>query len=143
LFLFGNNNLFRKAAIEEAGLYNERLRTNFEDVSMSEALSRRGYTLVYEPAAVVEHLRTDTLQSVIKANWKWRFFGYRNDVTLKNVIEHARKVGARELRSFLGVDYNRSDILSGLLSCIAVAYALFSDLYYYTQHRGESRIHDS
>jgi GT2 family glycosyltransferase len=141
-FLFGNNNLFRKAALEAVGLYDERLRTNFEDVSTSEALRAAGHRLAYEPAAVVHHLRTDTLASVIRSNWRWRFFGYRHDIEWRSLLRALRHDRLDELRYFLGVDARHLDAPGALVSCAAVAYAVRSDVSYLLAHRGEPRIHD-
>ena len=74
-FLFGCNTLFRKAALEEAGLYDPAFKTNGEDVNLSHRLMAQGRTLVYEPAAVVTHLKRDTALSVLDADWRW---GYRS-----------------------------------------------------------------
>lgn len=74
-FLFGCNTLFRKGALEEIGLYDERCRTNGEDVDLSYRLRAKGHTLVYEPAARVRHLKRDTAVSVLRADWQW---GYRS-----------------------------------------------------------------
>jgi GT2 family glycosyltransferase len=141
-FLFGNNNLFKKAVLEEAGLYNEKLTTNFEDVAMSHAIARLGYRLVYEPSATVEHLRTDTLSSVIRANWKWRFFGYQHDVNLNNTIKGIKYHIDPELRYFLALDYRRRDFSCAVLSLAATGYAIFTDLKYLLEHRGERAIQD-
>jgi glycosyltransferase involved in cell wall biosynthesis len=140
-FLFGNNTLFRKPVLQEAGFYNERLRTNFEDVAISETITRGGHTLVYQPAAVVEHLRTDTLTSVLRTNWKWRFLGYRHDITLRNVMKGILKDRTEELRYFLGQDVARRDLASAALSLLAVGYAVAADLKYLVRHNGESKVH--
>lgn len=140
-FLCGNNTLFRKTVLLEAGLYNERLRTNFEDVAMSESIRRLGYSLFYQPTAVVEHLRTDTIASVVRTNWKWRFYGYRRDITLRNtlagILGHVG-VGLR----FLIVDCFKRDLSCSVLSCVATGYAILADLQYLARHSGERRAHE-
>jgi GT2 family glycosyltransferase len=141
-FLFGNNTLFRRGAVEHVGLYNEKLRTNFEDVAISEALRTAGYSLFYEPAAVVRHLRRDTLRSVLRGNWKWRFFGYRNDVDMRGFARGLRKERIRELGGFLREDARSLDLAGGLLSCMATGYAIARDAAYLVRHYGEPRIHD-
>jgi len=142
-FLFGNNTLFRKSALQQAGLYNERLRTNFEDVAISETLKLQGHTLVYQPAAVVEHLRTDSLYSAIRANWRWRFLGYRYDINLRNTIRGIRKDRVDELRYFLSGDAARRDVSCAALSLVAAGYAVAADLKYLLRHNGERKVHTS
>lgn len=141
LFLFGNNTLYRKSALLESGLYDERLRTNFEDVSISENIAHHGHSLVYEPEAVVEHLRADTLSSVLRTNWKWRFLGHRYDTTITDTLRGIRRERISELRYFLSNDVRRKDIACAALSCVAMAYALVSDVKYLLGHYGEKRIH--
>jgi len=88
-FLFGSNNVFRKSALTKVGLYNTAYRTNGEDYDMSLRLKSAGYRFVYEPEAVVEHLRTDTVRSVLRTHWRWTFIGTtgtnRSPVNLYNL----------------------------------------------------------
>ncbi|MCC6450576.1 MAG: glycosyltransferase [Candidatus Aureabacteria bacterium] len=74
-FLFGCNTLFRKDVLEQVGLYDPAFRTNGEDLNLSHRLMAQGRALVYEPAAVVTHLKRDTTLSVLDADWRW---GYRS-----------------------------------------------------------------
>lgn len=74
-FLFGSNNVFRKSAIIEAGMYDISCRTNGEDFDMSMRLKARGYRFAYQPQAVVEHLRKDSVRSVLDTHWRWTFIG--------------------------------------------------------------------
>jgi GT2 family glycosyltransferase len=88
-FVFGNNGLARKSAIEDAGGYDERFRTNGEDVDLSQRLRARGYGFIYEPSAIVSHLRQDSVSSVLNAYWRWWKFGvnaYANGVRLRSVV---------------------------------------------------------
>lgn len=140
-FLFGNNNLFRKSALEEVGMYNEILRTNFEDVSMSENLLTSGYRIVYQPLAVVEHLRTDTILSAVRTHWKWHFFGYRQEITFRNTV---REFGWRIREQVPGMflrDYRYGGILSAILTCAAVTYGIYLDFNYLFTHYGEKPPH--
>ena len=71
-FLFGADTVYRKAAVLEAGGYDERLRTNGEDSNMSTRIAALGYHTFYEPRAVVRHLRQDTVHSVLETYWRYR-----------------------------------------------------------------------
>jgi GT2 family glycosyltransferase len=64
-FLFGCNTLFRRDLLLKVGSYNEKYRNNFEDVDISGRLKKRGYSLIYEPQAIVEHLRKDDVSSLL------------------------------------------------------------------------------
>ena len=88
-FIFGNNGLARKSALDAAGGYDERFRMNGEDVNLSQRLRARDYGLVYEPAAIVRHLRHDSVASVLNAYWRWWKFGvnaYSGGVRLRSVV---------------------------------------------------------
>ncbi len=54
-----------KRVATEAGGFDPKFRTNGEDADMSMRLRKAGYRIVYEPMAVVNHLRRDTPTGVI------------------------------------------------------------------------------
>ena len=83
-FLFGCNTLFRKSALEEVGLYDERFSTNGEDVDISFRLRGKNYSLVYDPSSVVRHLKRDTISSVLKADWRWGYSSSGDTEKYKN-----------------------------------------------------------
>ena len=70
-WLFGNNWLARCEPLRDIGGWNEAFRTNMEDVDMSRRLLAAGHNLLYEPAAVVRHLRTDTRASLFASRYAW------------------------------------------------------------------------
>jgi len=76
-FVFGANTLGRRSALLDAGGYDERLRTNGEDVDLSKRLGARGWNTYYDPAAVCRHLRQDSVLSALTTFWRYRrdFFG--------------------------------------------------------------------
>lgn len=64
--LFGNNTIFRKSALLKVNLYNPKYKTNAEDYDISQRLIKNGYTLIYDPQAKVNHMRRDTIHSVME-----------------------------------------------------------------------------
>ncbi len=78
-FLFGSNNVFRKNVLLEANLYDEKYRTNYEDVDLGRRLRALGYSLVYAPEALVYHLKSDDVGSLLKSYWKWNFNFYKEE----------------------------------------------------------------
>jgi glycosyltransferase involved in cell wall biosynthesis len=72
-FLYGANTLFRTEALRKAGGYDRRHRTNDEDRAISETLYTLGHKLLYFPEAHCEHLRQDTLQSILPGYWRWHY----------------------------------------------------------------------
>ncbi len=94
-FLFGSNLLLRKSVVERVEGYAESFRTNGEDVDISQRIRAQGFSLVYEPGAVVKHLRQDTVRTVLDAYWRWWKFGvraYSNGIRLRSVLGHMVKV---------------------------------------------------
>lgn len=88
-FIFGSNTVFRKSALEQTG-YNHKYRTNYEDVDLSQRLMKNGFRLVYEPHAVVRHLRKDTIGSVMKSSWAWTFHGFKEPNSVFNLLKRLK-----------------------------------------------------
>jgi len=91
-FLFGANTLFRRDLLLKAGSYNEKYRNNFEDVDISRRLRKRGYNLIYEPQAIVEHLKADDMSSLLNNFWKWNFAYYVKEGFYRSPEKFAFKI---------------------------------------------------
>ncbi len=118
-FLFGCNNVFRKSAIQEAGGYDESMRTNGEDADICRRLREKGWNLVYDPESRAVHLRHDTVRSILDTYWRWWRFGvraYSNGVRLRSVVGHALFVHFQH--TFL--DLVRSDLNAGRFDLLGV-----------------------
>lgn len=76
-FLFGANGLHRKSALEEVGGYDEVAWPAGcgEDTDISRRIRAKGYNLIYEPAALVKHIKQDTVRSVLDTRWRWWRYG--------------------------------------------------------------------
>jgi glycosyltransferase involved in cell wall biosynthesis len=91
-FLFGCNNIFKRAAVLEAGGYDETMRTNGEDCELSRQLYARNWELIYDPAARATHLRCDSVKSILDTYWRWWKSGvnaYAAGISLRSVVGHA------------------------------------------------------
>jgi GT2 family glycosyltransferase len=75
-FLHGANTLYRRPALLAAGCYNPAFQTNGEDFDICKRLRRAQPSgrLIYEPSAVVMHLREDTVASVLHARFRYFFY---------------------------------------------------------------------
>lgn len=69
--LFGANTIFRTQLLRDAGGYNPRYRTNYEDVDLCHRLRARGVQLAYNPAARCFHLRSDDVESLVRQQAGW------------------------------------------------------------------------
>ena len=142
-FTFGSNTLARKSAVEAAGGYDERMRTNGEDVDMSRRLRANGHDFVYEPAAIVRHLRHDSISSVLSAYWRWWRSGvnaYANGLRLTSIAAtfyraHFRtsflQCAARDIRR------RQFDLLP--LDAVMLGYMPYRDLKLYFETRAGVR----
>lgn len=72
--LGGFGTIFRKEAVMSVGGYDEKYRTNYEDVDLCARLLAAGHRLVFEPRSVAYHQRRDSIQSVIRTSWHWDFY---------------------------------------------------------------------
>ncbi len=79
-YMFGSNTVVRRSVIQELGGFDPSMRTNGEDVDMSNRLREAGYDLLYDPQAVVHHHRTDTVKSIFDTQWRWFAFATRMNV---------------------------------------------------------------
>jgi len=138
--LFGSNTLLKKSAVAEAGGYDETMRTNGEDVDLSQRLRARGYDLVYQPAAVVRHIRHDTIPSVLNAYWRWWFSGtraYPNGMRLRSVLGYALNVHLRStFTELVREDWRSRSFELLLLDVAALAYLPYRDFRLYCERRG-------
>ncbi len=75
-FLFGCNNIFKRAAVLEAGGYDDA----------------KDWELIYDPAARATHLRCDSVKSILDTYWRWWKSGvnaYVSGISLRSVVGHA------------------------------------------------------
>jgi len=91
-FLFGSNAVFRKKALIKAGLYNEKFKTNYEDVDMSARLKKNDGVLVYEPRAIAHHFKNDNIYSILNSYWKWNISYYQNEKFYRNTKNFTFKI---------------------------------------------------
>ncbi|MFZ0036770.1 MAG: glycosyltransferase family 2 protein [Candidatus Acidiferrales bacterium] len=142
-FTFGSNTVARKSAIEEIGWYDERMRTNGEDVDISRRLRVRGYDGVYEPRAIVRHLRHDSVASVMNAYWRWWRFGvkaYANGARLSSMAATFYRAHFRT--SFLqcaGQDLRQRKFDLLPLDAFMLCYLPYRDLRLYFEPRAKTR----
>jgi len=86
--LFGLCCSYRRSVLEQATGFDPYFRTNGEDHDISIRIRKVGHRLVYEPAAVVEHYRTDTFRSLMRMLYRYELFTQvakmRNGVLIEN-----------------------------------------------------------
>ncbi len=85
-FIYGSNLILRLSSLKKISGFNEKYKSNYEDVDISKRLKSIGFTLIYEPKAICYHLRKDNLTSVIKTARQWSFFSYPEPNSLANLL---------------------------------------------------------
>lgn len=136
--IFGNNNVFRRQAVLEAGNYplDTVYRTNNEDYFISRRLRERGWRLQYEPTARVFHARTDSTMSIARTYWRWWFLHRILPNSLRRTIAKSRDNASR------GVECARRDLRTGRWRLVAFDMLLFPllqsffDIDYYLSNKG-------
>ena len=116
-FIWGSNSLFRRDVLLEAGLYNLRCRTNAEDVKLCELIRDR-HVLIYTPFAGCNHLRRDSVRSVMRNFWKWYYYGCYQSPSLSCTLAS----NGRNFRRLWGI--LRKDLADRDFGCLAVSLAL-------------------
>ncbi|UCG38337.1 MAG: glycosyltransferase family 2 protein [bacterium] len=111
-FLFGLCSSYRKKALIDVGGFNPLFRVSGEDMDAGYRLTSKGYRLIYEPEARVDHVRKDDAQSVGKMAYRHCFWGftaqrmnhrYENKVTLsQSAWTLLRQLAGSLLRGDLG-----------------------------------------
>lgn len=133
-FLYGNNTVFNKEYLETVGLYNEKFRTNYEDVDLSIRLYNSGFRLVYTPKARVEHLRRDTIRSVLNTYWHWKYYKHMNpDYIIKvseRMITRLRSIAEYDgiFKDFFTQDLRERNYKLLPVDLICIFYCLWLDL---------------
>lgn len=122
LFMFGNNNIIRKSVLLSTGGYNEDMRTNGEDADISQRIRTSGYNLIYEPRAVVNHKRQDSLTSILDAYWRYWRFGAKAYLGKSSVIDLLRHC-ARHLIVDFGMAVSR-DVRARNYSLLGIDFLL-------------------
>jgi glycosyltransferase involved in cell wall biosynthesis len=117
-WLFCGISLIRREAIVEAGMFDERCRTAYDDVDMSSRLREAGHTLLYDPAAIAYHLKRSRPGNVIRGFWS--YWATKNEMqgAYSSLATAARLMAERQMGIAayrLGVDLRHGrDHLLGL-----------------------------
>lgn len=112
----GCNFAVRKAAIEKAGLFDERFTCGFDELEFVERICKEGYKLVLTPDVMVRHKHRQSLSELLKQTFR---YGKGGGVLLR----------IKGLKSIFGrwVLLSLAGFLAWILSGLAFAlYAVFS-----------------
>lgn len=93
--LLGHGTLFRRNALIQAGLYNERYICGGEDSDICYRLRRMGWKLVYDPDAISYHNKRDSAISVAVSAFRY-WAGSQDELDRLKIVGAARHV-SREL----------------------------------------------
>lgn len=132
-FLFGSNTVFRKRVLEDNG-YNNGYRTNYEDVELSRRLMKKGFKLVYEPRAVVRHLRKDSINSVMKSSWAWTFHDFGMPDSIASFLKRVKFNGYKMFK-YMIEDIRTKNFKLIVMDLIVLPTHTYFDMRYYLKRR--------
>jgi len=133
-YLAGSNNVYRRNAIFQVGLYNKAYIRNYEDVDISKRLMSNGFRIIYSPDACIEHLRKDTIKSALKTYWCWGFHNFRRPDTLKQLLLKAKNNYVLS-RIFLRQDIKAKNRSLLFPDALLLFYYCWLDFCYYVNHK--------
>ncbi|MFB3895209.1 MAG: glycosyltransferase family 2 protein [bacterium] len=113
-WVYGSNSVYHRSVLAEVNGYQENYRTNYEDLDLSRRLYEKGYILLYDPKAKVNHLRNDSIQSILYTRWRWTAVDLEPPITFKKLIRSLGRNIARGL-VYCWRDIKKSGISSLLL----------------------------
>jgi len=123
-FLWGVCCSYRRSALVLAGGFDERFRTNGEDMELGFRLRQEGQILSYTPEAVVYHKKSDSLKTLCKMMYRWYLFGYAAwEKNRGRAFDFYVKTCIKVLLRNLATDIIRRR--SPALACISLAAFLF------------------
>ncbi len=77
-FLYGCNTIQLKSAWLKVNGYDEKLKTNGEDINFTNKIrEQQNYKLLYSAQALCHHLQDDNLNSLSKRVWRYHSYGYK------------------------------------------------------------------
>ena len=127
----GANTMFRKASLQAIGGYDEKFRTNGEDVDICRRLYRDGGVLVYEPSAVAFHSRRDTLRSVLNMQWRHLrnpYCVYHPPNTIRKMLTMVRRQLSHSASHRLMPDLKNRRYKIAFISFIYLFYAFYREV---------------
>lgn len=139
-FLYGSNACYRKHAIIKAGMYDKRAKTNGEDVYIGKQILQSGQSLIYTPAAVCHHLRQDTVISIIRTFWRWKYFGNWIKIDLRTTLK-ANAVNFYRCLVLLSKDFSVKspwgNFIIDMLYPFLAGYLDWKSYFGYLEHKGD------
>lgn len=115
--LFGNNGLYRKSAVIAVGGFDETLKTNGEDRDLSQKLADHGYETIYDPSARVDHLRADSIRSILETRWRWDLPNFTSPNSIRLLIRKLWE-NYRKMWRFLKKDLKSGENATWLLTIL-------------------------
>lgn len=98
-YLVGAASVYRVSALRDAGGFDKRYRTNFEDYDMGVRLNKSGLRLVHESQAIARHLRTDDIFSLLNTYRNWSLPFHNLEKRLETIAGIQAQAGLHHIRN--------------------------------------------
>ena len=129
------NVVLRTQLVRKLGGYNEGYPSNgtdysFADCDLYNRLRMAGYDGVYEPSAAAEHMRSDSVASILTtyATWLQAPFEFYGDYSHEAGLGRKLLETVRQLRAALAQDQGNDDAPLAYLTVVALLRTLLVDL---------------
>lgn len=139
-FMYGALSVFDRKVLLDAGGYDAKYKTNYEDYDICKRIGEKGRKLFYIPYAKAEHIKQDTVSSLLSSFWKWQFYYYSE----KNIYTDMEKLSVklkeniglsnRLLRKSISDGNNESVYLDFLLG----VFLIFKDIFHVADNAVEN-----
>lgn len=120
-FLYGCNTILIKSVWKKVNGYNEKLKTNGEDIDFINKLkSNLKGQIIYQPEAKCYHLQDDNIESLSHRVWRYHSFGYKiRQPSFKKLL----KLTIKQIKFFL--KRFSSDLINLDVKNIFISYKVF------------------
>jgi glycosyltransferase involved in cell wall biosynthesis len=126
-FIGAGHTVYRRSVVEKAGMFNEQFRRAYEDVDLSQRIMKLGYIVVYEPSAVIEHLRVDTVKSSLETMWRYQYHALASPDTLAGILYNFLAHTSQAIRfTMLDIRHCRFQLVP--IDAIYTVYSSYLDL---------------
>lgn len=116
----------RLAVLQRLNLFDDRFKRT-EDVDLSFRVVQAGYSLVFQPDAIVWHRNVRTLPALFKKGFQHGFYsvqtGKRHEAFLAATLGHRRRVNGR---AYVAIGSRLLDSVRGVERAMSLCHAVFN-----------------
>ncbi len=134
--IFGANTLMRREAVLAVGGYNEKYRTNNEDMEIGTRLRDAGYDTAFTPHATARHHRKDDVESVLRTQWNYDYWFVEENglYASEAAVVYLMELRLGESGGRMQLDFGHGFTNGLYISFLVYLYSLLRDLAVSVEH---------